>query len=107
MWSCCEYIGSKPLLHQLLSLRLDSRELKVMDDVCITWRKLGILLEVDYSVLTAIEKNNMKPEDCCIEMLHKWLSGEAVQPITWERLIKAIEGVGLYDLVNWLETLLS
>ena len=30
-------------------------------------------------------------EESCHETFRRWLSGEACQPITWERLIQALE----------------
>ena len=42
-------------------MRLGGTELKVVHNVSITWRKLGILLEVDYDMLTAIEERMQGP----------------------------------------------
>ena len=108
MWSCCVCIGSAPQLHQLLCLRLGDKQLKLVQSVAADWKQLGVMLELNYDVLQSIQKNNrFICEDCCLEVLHKWLSGEGCQPITWERLVQALKDLGLTALAAQLHELLS
>ena len=79
-----------------------------MESVAANWMQLGLVLGFNYSVLKAIEKDNIfNHEDCCFEVLHKWLYGEACQPITWERLIEALRDLELNGMASSLEQLLS
>ena len=43
----------------------------------------------------------------CQEMLHRWLEGEACQPVTWGRLIEAIRDAELDTLARKIEELLK
>ena len=87
---------------------MGDKQLKVVESVAADWKQLGLVLEFKYSVLKAIEKDNrFICEDCCFEVLHKWLSGEACQPITWERLIEALRDLELKALASKLEKLFT
>ena len=100
-------IGSAPELHLLLCLKVDGKQLKLVESVAVEWKQLGLALKFNYSLLEAIETKKITCEDCCLEMLHKWLSGEACQPITWERLIEALRDLELASLAAQLEEMLS
>ena len=100
-------IGSVPELRQLLCLKVGGKQLKLVDRVAADWKKLGVVLEFNYDLLNAIKKDYTTCEDCCLEMLHKWLSGEACQPFTWERMIDALGDLELAPLAAELKEMLS
>ena len=55
------------------------------------WIQLSLSLHFDYNVIKAIERDNCnRTRDCCLELLRRWLEGEACRPITWARLIEAL-----------------
>ena len=101
------FIDATPKLHQLICLRVGSIQLKVVENVAHDWKKLGLLLEINYDVLQTIAKNNAFHMDCCLEVLQKWLNGCACHPITWERLIEALKDADYLRLASDLEKLLS
>ena len=86
----------------------DGRQLKVMQNVGVDWKLLGLNLQFDHSVLKAIEKNtHFITEDSCLELLGRWLNGEACQPITWARLIQALKDIEHSTIAIHLEKLLA
>ena len=65
-----------------------------MDNIASEWKTLGIVLKFENAYLSAIEKSrHFQPNDCCLEMLGKWLEGntrEHGEPVTWRTLLLAI-----------------
>ena len=89
----------------MLCFRVGDKEYRLVESVGGNWKKLGVFLELNYTVLTAIERDKKFSEDCCLEVLHKWLSGEASEP-TWGTLIEALRLVELTGLAAELKELL-
>ena len=57
------------------------------------WYSLGIQLDISISYLDQIEKNyGGDTERCRIEVINFWLRN--VQKFTWNKLARAVEGVG-------------
>ena len=78
--------------------------MKVVRSVAADWKKLGLVLEFDHKVLKAIERNtHFNVDDSCLELLSKWLDGEACHPVTWSRLVEALEDAGHSKLAAQLE----
>ena len=76
----------------------------MVQSVSADWKKLGLALEFDHKVLKAIEKDaRFIVEDSCVELLSKWLDGEACHPVTWRRLIEAVKDAGHSKLAAQLE----
>ena len=74
----------------------------------ISWKNLGLALEFNYDQIQAIERDShFKTQESCLNLLHRWLNGEACQPISWERLLEALREVELPALATELEQLLS
>ena len=73
------------------------------------WEDLALFLEFDYDVIKIIRDNNKRDTcvEACEEMLHRWLEGEACQPVTWGRLIEAIRDAELDTLARRIEELLK
>lgn len=83
-------IDAKPELHQLYCLKIGAKQLRVAQTVGVKWMELGLALQFDHNVLTAIEADNSQTSRRCQELLRRWLDGEACHPITWVRLIEAL-----------------
>ena len=85
-------------------MRAGDRKVKVVQNVAADWKKLGLALEFDHKVLRKIERDaRFIAEDSCLELLSKWLDGEACQPVTWSRLIEAIKDAEHTKLATQLE----
>ncbi len=70
------------------------------------WVDLALMLEIDYDVIKSIKKE-YTGEDRCKEMFRHWLDGEACMPLTWGRLIQALEDLELSTLVENLRSALG
>ena len=80
----------------------------MVQSVGVDWKRLGLALEFDYNVLKTIERNaHFVVEESCLELLHRWLDGEACDPITWDRLIEALRDAEHAKLAIQLEHLLT
>lgn len=72
------------------------------------WIQLGIALEFDFNLIQAIEgSNHYRVDKCCLDLLNRWLNGEACQPITWARLIEALFKAKHANLASELENLFA
>jgi len=56
------------------------------------WRDLGVHLQFDHSTLQIIHTNYRNDaEECCKDLLHRWLKRETSATATWDRLFSAID----------------
>ena len=84
-------------LKMLLHYKREGEEpVRIIDEVATNWKDLGIFLSFTTSELEIISKQHSKPEECCKEMLTKWLDGytasrQDASPVSWETLLTAIK----------------
>ena len=100
-----------PKPHQLILLKVGNKCKKnIIAEIGVDWENLALLLEFDNSVIRIIRENhsgrNERIERSCQDMLHRWLDGEACQPVTWKRLIEALRGISNNKLAREIEQLL-
>lgn len=59
------------------------------------WKHFGVFLDVEWSVLEAIQKDRVgRTDDCMLEVLGKWVSsqtGTGSLPCTWQTIVEAIK----------------
>ena len=73
----------------------------IIDSVAARWRRLGLALNISDYHLDNIEHSNHNVEDRCLAMLGHWLRGTAGDgPVTWERLVEAMEDARCGELVQ-------
>ncbi len=98
----------KPKLHQLRLLRVGGEKVLIIQKVAVHWVGLALLLKFDYSVIKIIRENKKHDscEDACLEMLHRWLEGEACHQVTWRVLIQALKDIELDKFARRIEKLL-
>jgi len=65
----------------------------VLPKIAANWNIVAINLDFDISTIKIIQKSGRDdPEDCCLEMLTKWLTtGEGEGPKTWNTLLSALK----------------
>lgn len=75
-------------------------------DLRLAWIPLGILLQIDYSQIQIIGKeNNGKLEDCLMAVLDRWLrKGNATLRCLVETLINETMGGRFYELAYRIAT---
>ena len=94
----------------LLCYKRDGEEepVRIIDEVAPNWKDLGILLNFGPNELDNISKQHSKPEECCRDMLAKWLAGyndskRNTAPVTWETLLEAIKDARWGTLARKIE----
>ena len=107
----CLCVGASPKLHQLVYLKVgDQPHQKIIEKVGVQWEDLAYRLEFDRSVVATIKENfsgrDRRTERCCQDMLHRWLDGEACQPVTWGRLVQALRDINMGRLAGKIDSLL-
>ena len=108
--SCCP-IGDKPSLRDLHCLRYhdkggEERRLFIIDTIAAEWRRMGLALTFTDSDLNNIERDHRRVQDCCSELLSRWLQGAVAGPVTWQRLLEAMNDVHLTELAQQLGVVL-
>lgn len=88
-------------------MKVGDKQLRLVEHVSEDWQLLGFALEFNYAHLKVIERETSDPYDSCHQLLHIWLSGETGQPITWSRLIEALQDIGYSTFARELETILT
>ena len=69
---------------------------------------MGLALNFANSDLKNIEKDQSNVEDCCMELMNRWLQGTVqTKPVTWETLLEAIEDAQFVELAQKLKGILS
>ena len=103
---CCLSVGvsDRPELHQLNLLNIGDQQLRIAHTVGADWQQLGLALHFDHNLIRSIERDNpLRTRECCLDLLGRWLNGEACQPITWARLIQALKDAEHSTLARKLE----
>ena len=106
-------VEDQPSLRELNCMRYtDSsgaeNKIYIIEALSAQWRRLGLALNVSVSTLDNIEANRKKVEDCCQELLSRWLHGTigSQVPVTWESILVAMEDVRLGTLACQLRSIL-
>lgn len=69
---------------------------------------MGLALDFDDSDLNNIERDKGNVEDCCMELMRRWLQGIVrTTPVTWETLLEAMEDAQFVELARKLKGILS
>ena len=76
------------------------------DQVDASWKKFGVLLEVDSDALDDIKKDNSgNTSNCMLDLVVKWTScksGTGDLPRTWETVVQAVRDTGQLKLAERL-----
>ena len=81
----------------------------IIDSVASRWRRLGLALNIsDYHLDNIEQSSHRNVEDWCLTMLSNWLRGRAGDgPVTWERLLEAMEDARCGELAQGVRTALQ
>ena len=82
--------GDKPKLSDALRTLLP-----LADD----WTTIGTLLEVEQHVLSRIDREERKSNDCLRQMLSEWFK-QIDNPTTWNTLAEAVEAINPAEAKN-------
>ena len=74
--------GDRPRLHELSCLNVGDKQLKKIQRVGVSWRKVAYALKFEGDLVNNIAHDTLNKgcEDSCHETFRRWLGGEACQP---------------------------
>ena len=84
--------------------------MKIIETIATNWKDLEYLLDFDRTGRTVhriAREHQLRPIDCCTEMLREWLQGRGRQPATWATLIDLLKDADINDLAESLEGMMS
>ena len=84
--------------------------MKIIETIATIWKDLGYLLDFDrtgHTVDRIAREHQLRPIDCCTEMLREWLQGRGRQPATWATLIDLLKDTDINNLAESLEGMMS
>ena len=77
------------------------REVRVIEEIAADWKRLALALHFRRGVLWAVrESEHFQVENACCTILHKWLDGQGLQPVTWDTLVECLEDIGHRSLAE-------
>ena len=99
LYFCCLWLTFCVLLFGLADIVTDLEH-----HLDARWKHFGVHLEVEWSVLDAIEKDRVgKTDDCMLELMGKWVSsrmGTGSLPRTWQTIVEAVKKTGYGGLAE-------
>jgi len=101
--------AGKPLSHQMKILKLPGgRQVKIVETIAYRWQDIALALHFEGSVIASIKESTFSNvEEGCRRMLDRWLEGGCREPVTWKRLVEALQDSGFIDLADSLRTTLN
>ncbi len=102
------YSGTQPKLHQLQSLNIEEKNIRIIDSVAADWEEVAIALHFDVPEIATVRLEcHHQPKPACRMILSKWLNGQGCQPPTWERLTEALSDANFPSLAQDLQQILG
>ena len=87
--------GDRPELWQLQRfVGVSGRVVGVIEDISPDWEKLALALHFRGVIIRAVrESEHFQVERACRDILHRWLDGQGLQPVTWNTLVECLEDI--------------
>ena len=87
--------GDRPELWQLQRfVGVSGRVVRVMEEISADWEKIALALHFSGGVIRAVrESEHFQVERACRTILHRWLDGQGLQPVTWDTLVECLEDI--------------
>ena len=94
--------GDRPELWQLQKfVGVRGRVVRVMEEISADWEKLALALHFRGGVIRTVRKSEQfQVEKACCTILHRWLDGEGLQPVTWGTLVECLEDIDHWSLAG-------
>ena len=82
MWQLQKFVGVR------------GRVVRVIEEISADWEKLALALRFRGVVIRAVrESEHFQVERACHTILHRWLDGQSLQPVTWDTLVECLEDI--------------
>ena len=104
------FAADEPLSHQLQMLKLPGgKQVKIVETIAYRWQEVALALHFEGSVIASIKESTFSNvEEGCRRMLDRWLEGGCHdEPVTWERLVEALQETRFRKLAWELRTRLK
>lgn len=96
----------EPTISELMLLRSPyGKELSIIKQIAADWLTIGHLIMTE-ATTKVISKTYHDSNDCCTEMMTRWLGGKGRQPVTWATLINVLKETKFSVLGHDLEIIL-
>jgi len=94
----------RPKMNELFCIRdKQNRRFKLISTVQTNLTALGLVLDLDYSIIPSIEQRNHSQEASCTEIFDHWLKGNGRTPVTWKTLLETLRDCDFMQLADDLE----
>ena len=89
MWQLQKFVGVR------------GRVVRVIEQISADWEKLALAFHFRGGVIRTVrESEHFQVEKTCHTILHKWLDGQGLQPVTWDTLVECLEDIGHRSLAE-------
>ena len=79
--------------------------MKIVETIAYRWHDVGLALHFEGSVIASIKESTFSNvEEGCRRMLDRWLEGQCHEPVTWDRLMEALQEAGFIELAESVRT---
>ena len=94
--------GDRPELWQLQKfVGVSGRVIKVVEEVSADWDELALALHFSGGVIQTVrESEHFQVKRACRDILHRWLDGQGLQPVTWNTLVECLEDINHLSLAG-------
>ena len=98
----CVLSGDRPEMWQLQKfVGVRGRVVRVIEEISADWEKLALALHFRGGVIRTVrESEHFQVEGACRTILHKWLDGQGLQPVTWDTLVECLEDINHRSLAE-------
>jgi len=80
------------------------RQVKIVETIAYRWQDVALALYFEGSVIASIKESTFSNvEEGCRRMLDRWLEGGCHEPVTWKRLVEALQDAGFRKLAESLD----
>ena len=103
-------LGDRPTMPQLKHFPARKGYLKIHEEIGTKCNDFGTIILDDKTgakTRSISKANGPNPEEINSAILHKWLTGEGLQPVTWNTLLRCLRVISLHTLADDIATGLS
>ena len=77
--------------------------MRIVETIAYRWQDVALALRFGGSVIASIKESTFSNvEEGCRRMLDRWLEGQFHEPVTWERLVEALQEANFMELAESL-----
>ena len=103
-------IEQRPNLCQLISFRVRSGNINLLEQIGTNYWKLGVQLLNDATgavTKAIVEQYQNDAAKINMEILQRWIQGGGKLPVEWDTLVKVLKDIQLSELANEMEQALK